>query len=371
MDFKAIASLGQETWQEFQEDDAQHMSAALSYYFLFSLFPLLLLLVAILGFVLRYVPAAQGAEAAIVEGVATNFSPSLAEIIGEALAGVREQAGTATGVGLVTLLLGASGVFQQLDDSFNKIWNVPKPEKQSIPQMVRQFITQKLTSFAMVLAVGFLLLVSAVLTGLTQAILNNATAILGVAEDSWIAGAAGFAAGTLVALLLNTLIFALLFKFLPDTKVAWGDVLPGAIATAILWEIGKRVLAIYIGNIGASSAAYGAIGSVLVLVAWIFFSSLILYLGAEFTQVYSRRFGTRAATQPEAEAVPEAETVPERSGPLSAKDVIGYNRSVRKATGRGFLFGAIGGGVTALAALLAAVFFAVSSITRVFRKPAR
>lgn len=367
MDFQAIVSLGKDTWQEFQEDDAQHMSAALSYYFLFSLFPLLLLLVAVIGFVLRYVPAAQGAEAAIVEGVSANFSSSLADIIGQALAGVREQAGTATGIGLVTLLLGASGVFQQLDDSFNKIWNVPKPEGLSVPQLIRQFITQKLTSFAMVLAVGFLLIVSAVLTGLTQVILNGATAFLGVAGDSWLAGAAGFVVGTLVALLLNTLIFALLFKFLPDAKISWRDIWPGAIATAILWEIGKRVLAVYIGSIGAKSAAYGAIGSVLVLVAWIYFSSLILYLGAEFTQVYTKRFGSHAAAAPQ----PEPEQPTEQDGTLSARDALDYNRSVRKATGRGFVVGAIGGGATALIALLAAVFFAVTSVLRLFRKPAR
>ena len=116
-----------------------------------------------------------------------------------------------------------------------------------------------------------------------------------------IGGVAGFLIGLATTLLLNTLVFALLFKFLPNTRVRWSDVWLGALVTAVLWEIGKNLLALYIGRSGQSWSAYGLVGTVLILMAWIYFSSQILFLGAEFTEVYSRRHGSRA---PQAAAHP-------------------------------------------------------------------
>lgn len=285
--FKQFFSLAKDTWQEFQDDEAMHMSAALSYYALFSLLPLLLLLTAILGFALQVYPAAQDAQTALLNWLTVTFSAGLADTIAGVLEGVQDNASAATWLGLITLLLGASGVFQQLDDSFNKIWKVPKA-KLPFRQMVRQLVLQKSTSFLMVIAIGALLIVSAVLTGVTETVVNGANELFGIADDSWLSGIAGLLAGWGVAFLLNVLIFALLFRLLPDTTVLWSDIWPGAILTALLWEIAKRALAIYIGSMGRSFSAYGAIGSVLVLVAWIYFSSLVLYLGAEFTYVASK-----------------------------------------------------------------------------------
>lgn len=368
MELKAVVPLLKETWREFQEDEATQMSAALSYYALFSLFPLLLLLVALLGYVLQFWPAARDAQSTILQAVQQNFSPQLAQVLSEALEGVKSQAGTATGIGLVTLLLGASGVFSQLDANFNTIWKVPKDQgKMSIIQRAWQIVSQKLTSFGMVLAVGFLMLISTTLTALTQVLLSGASGILGLAQDSWLAGAAGFITGTLITVGLSTLIFALLFKFLPDTRVAWRDVWLGAVVTSIVWEIAKRLLAIYIGSIGAKSAAYGAIGAVLILVAWIYFSSLVLYLGAEFTYVYANRHGSR---KDEPEAVPVAEPIADTShvGGMPAAQALDYNRSVARATGRGFVVGAAGGAIAALTALVAGAFVAVSSVSKALRR---
>ncbi len=295
--FKRIVSLAKDTWQEFQDDEAMQMSAALSYYALFSLLPLLLLLTAILGYALEVFPAAQDAQTALITWVASTFSADLATTVAEVLEGVQDNAQTATWIGLATLLLGASGVFGQLDASFNRIWKVPKPKDQPLRQMLRQLVLQKSVSFLLVLLVGALLIASAVLTGVTETIVNGANELFGIADTSWIAGTAGLLAGWGIAFLLNVLVFALLFRLLPDTRVFWRDIWPGAVLTALLWEIAKRALAIYIGTMGASLSAYGAIGSVLVLVAWIYFSSLVLYLGAEFTYIWGKQRLARNPTQ--------------------------------------------------------------------------
>src|SRR5205085_2049159 len=201
-----------ETGQEFQKDEAGQLGAALAYYAMFSIFPLLLLLLALLGFVLKYWDQAINVQEQMLAVVSQNFSPQLGETLGQILAVVKNQAGAATGIGLVTLLLGASGVFQQLDMSFNKIWNVPpKPPKPGIANTVISALREKLFSFGMVLAVGFLLLVSLALTGITDALLS------GLGNLPVVGAAAGFVIGLVVTMALKPLIFALLLKYLPDT----------------------------------------------------------------------------------------------------------------------------------------------------------
>ncbi|HEX5689394.1 MAG TPA: YihY/virulence factor BrkB family protein, partial [Roseiflexaceae bacterium] len=270
-----------ETWQEFQEDEASQLGAALAYYATFSIFPLLLLLLAALGFVLRYWDNAIDAQEQILTVVAQNFSPQLSQTFRDLLDVLKEQAGAATGIGLVTLLLGASGVFQQLDASFNKIWKVPKKNDASgIVATVWNLARTKLFSFGMVLAVGFLMLVSLALTGVTQALLSAFSDVPLLGNLPIVGRAVGFVGGLAVTLLLSTLVFALLFKYLPDTRVLWGDVWLGGLFTAIIWELAKRLLAFYIDYSSRSFSAYGAIGTILVLMLWVYFSSQILFLGA-------------------------------------------------------------------------------------------
>jgi membrane protein len=354
-----------ETWADFQKDEAGQLGAALSYYAMFSIFPLLILLVAVLGFVLRFWDPAVSIQGQILAVVEQNFSPNLREAIEGMLETVEAQAGAATGIGLVTLLLGASGVFQQLDTSFNKIWKVPDPpEAQGLLNTVKVAVTQKLFSFGMVLAVGFLLLVSLALTGVTQALLSGAKQLplLGsLAENP----AVSFIIGLVITLILNTLIFALLFKYLPDTRVRWGDVWLGALATALIWELAKRLLALYIGG-SSYASAYGAIGTVLVLMAWIYFTSQVLFLGAEFTQVYSRRHGSRASQAQPAPAV--APQPAPRPTPPPAAQPGPSTGTVAAATGAGLLIGVIGGAIAGTAALIIGTRRAASSVTRRLRR---
>jgi len=264
-------------------------------------------------------------------------------------------------IGLITLLIGASNVFQQLDLSFNKIWKVPASQQSGgMFASMLQTVRTKLFSFGMVLAVGFLLLVSMALTGATQVLLDSFQNV------PLIGGAAGYVLGLATNLLLNTLVFALLFKFLPNTPVRWGDVWLGALVTAVLWEIGKNLLALYIGRSGQSWSAYGLVGTVLVLMTWIYFSSQILFLGAEFTEVYSRYHGSRrpqAAKQPLPDPVPEAMRAI-KPAPAPAPP----NRQVANATGAGLLLGLVGGALAALVALALGMAKAFAPLSRRIRR---
>jgi membrane protein len=356
-----LLPLLKETYREFQTDEASTLGAALAYYALFSLFPLLLLLIAGLGYVLQYWDTAINVQDEILAAVSRNFSPQLSDALKEILGGIKDNAGGATVIGLITLLIGASSVFQQLDLSFNKIWKVPAPEQSNgLIASVLQTVRTKLFSFGMVLAVGFLLLVSMALTGATQVLLDS------FQDAPVIGGVTGYLIGLATTLLLNTLVFALLFKFLPNTTVRWRDVGLGALVTAVLWEIGKNLLALYIGRSGQSWSAYGLVGTVLILMAWIYFSSQILFLGAEFTEVFSRYHGSRkpqAAEQPVPDTVPETmRAIPPTPAPAQP------DRRVANATGAGLLIGLVGGALAALAALGIGMFKVFAPLTRRLRR---
>ena len=284
-----VLPLLKETGEQFRRDEAVQLGAALSYYAMFSIFPLLLLLLAVLGFVLRYWDEAISARQEILDVVAQNFSWQFSKSLDEALVVVQRQASAATGIGLAFLLLGALAVLRQLDLSFNKIWKVSEqPRQGGLITRMMSALCDRLFSFGMLLTLGFLLLISLALTGITQA-------MLGVFREApLIGGAVGFVGGLAIILVVNTLTFAVLFKYLPNTNIYWRDVWIGALLTALVWEIAKRLLALYIEH-SPYAGAYGVVGTVLVLMAWIYVSSLVLFLGAEFTEVYTRRHGSRAA----------------------------------------------------------------------------
>ena len=190
----------------------------------------------------------------------------------------------ATLIGVVTLLFGASGVFGQSQTSLNTIWGVqPKPGRGVIG-----IIQDRILSFGFILVVGFLLLVSLLLT--------VAIALVGEWSGGMVPGMETLAQilNSVLSLALITLLFAMIFKFLPDAKIAWHDVWIGAFITATLFTVGKFALGLYLGKSGVGSS-YGAAGSLIVLLLWVYYSSQILFFGAEFTQVYANRFGSHVA----------------------------------------------------------------------------
>ncbi len=287
LEVRQLPGLFKEAFSEFSRDNVLRLSAALSYYSLFSIAPLLMIAIGIVGWV-------YGAKAA--EGrVAAELSQFVGWQAGQALESVVQSAskssGGATLVGFVTLLVGASSVFGQLKDTLNTIWKVRSKPGLGIWHFVRTY----LLNFGLVLGVGFLLLVSLILSTFVAALggwLQHRFGIPGL-----VSGIFGF----IVPFLLEVLIFAALFRVLPDVEIEWRSVWVGAATTAFLFEIGKVGLSLYLGRGGATSS-FGAAGSVVLLLLWVYYASCILFYGAEFTEVYARRMGHNPKPSPLAEA---------------------------------------------------------------------
>jgi membrane protein len=306
-------SLLKQTYQEWNEDNAPRLAAALAYYTIFSLAPVLVIVVAVAGLAF----GADEVRSALIEQV----RGMLGDAGGELVLGMLQQAAqpkesvTAMVLAFATLLFGASGLFAQLQEALNTIWEVKPRPGQGIVAMAKS----RFLSFTMVLGVGFLLLVSLVLAAALQAIQRYATGRLDTLAPLF------QVLGYLVDLALTALLFAMLFKFLPDVKLKWGDVARGAAATAVLFSAGKFALGAYIGR-GAVGSAYGAAGSLAIVLIWVYYSAQILLFGAEFTQVYARRHGSwvvpkdnaESSRSPAAAPAPTAGRAPAPAAPVRA-----------------------------------------------------
>ena len=287
---ESFAILKKAAW-DWMEDQAPTLGAALAYYTVFSLAPLLIIAIAIAGLVFGP-DAAQGQIFDQLRGLLGEAgAKSMQDLVENANA--KPAAGIfATFIGLVTLLFGASGVFGQLQTSLNAIWGVqPKPGRG-----VLGIIQDRILSFGFILVVGFLLLVSLLLTA--------AIAFVGEWFGGMVPGMEFLIQilNSVLSLAVITLLFAMIFKFLPDAKIAWHDVWIGALITAALFTVGKFALGLYLGKSGVDSS-YGAAGSLIVLLLWVYYSSQILFFGAEFTQAYANRFGSHVAPADNAVAV--------------------------------------------------------------------
>lgn len=290
------------TFNEWLEDKAPQLGAALAYYTVFSLAPLILVLLAIVGLIFRNDP--NGAWERITDQMRYIMDPSGVQVVQDiARTAAKPSAGFwASVIGIALALFGASGVFGQLQDALNTIWGV----KAKPGAAIWDYIRIRFLSFAMVAGVCFLLLVSLTV----EALLKGFSQYL---ERTLPGGAAlGFTIYITVDLAMVVLLFAAMFKFLPDVRVRWRDVVVGAAMTAALFLIGKWALGLYLGS-GAAGSAYGAASSLVTLLIWIYYSSQILLFGAEFTQVYANRFG--AGGKPSKHAVCIATTEKEISAP--------------------------------------------------------
>jgi membrane protein len=269
-----------QTFEDWQEDKAARLAAALSFYTALSIAPLLVIVIAVTGFALGQEAARGeilGELQSVVGAESARTVNSMIDSANKPHTGI-----VATIFGLVVLLFGASGVFAELQGALNSIWEVePKPGR-GFWGLVRQ----RFLSFAMVIVLAFLLLVALVL--------NSALALLGRWVEGALPGGPALWQGVTLAASLGvaTVTFALVFKFLPDVKIAWRDVWTGAFVTAILFTLGKFLIGLYLGRT-ATASTYGAAGSVMVLLLWVYYSSQILFFGAELTQVYARMYGSR------------------------------------------------------------------------------
>lgn len=271
--------LARESVMGFIADEALSHSAAMAFYSVTALAPILLIVVAIAGLGFGH----DAAAIAVTAQLSGLMGPESADLLRTAIEGASgEAAGTwATIVGLVTLFITASGVFGEMQLALNKIWKVP-PAATSLSALVRA----RAASLGLVAALGFLLLASLVASAAISALSDTITANLPLGT-AILAAINGF-----VSFLLIALLFAAIYKVLPDRSLQWRDVAIGAIATSLLFTVGKSLIGWYIGQ-AAGASSYGAAGAFLVLLLWVYYSAVIFLLGAEFTRAYSVRQGSR------------------------------------------------------------------------------
>jgi membrane protein len=300
--FTNAFSLLKQTAQEWLDDKAPQLGAALAYYTVFSLAPLVLVLLAIIGVLFRDDPA--GAWSRITEQMSYFLDKSAVQVVTDIAkeASKPGKSTMATVIGIALALFGASGVFGQLQDALNTIWGV----KAKPGEGMMSFLRARFVSFGMLGGVFFLLLVSLAIEALLKGFSHYVQAAL----------PGGLAIAIAVYLVFDfavvVLLFAMIFKFLPDAEIEWRDVWIGAVMTALFFGIGKWALGLYLGS-GAASSAYGAASSLITLLLWIYYSSQILLFGAEFTQVYANQAGRRV--KPSEHAVPIVATEVEKSHP--------------------------------------------------------
>jgi membrane protein len=285
-----------ETFNSFSEDRAMRMGAALAFYSIFSLAPILLIVVFIAGLIFGP-EAARGELFGQIEGA---LGPKAAAALEESTENAYRSNGGiwATIIGIGLLVFGATGVFVELQDSLNQIWRVPARETSGWWDKIKA----RFLSFSVVAGCGFLLLISLVVSSILSA-LHKFVAAWDIPGGPIIWQGLHLA----VAMLVITLLFAMIFKLLPEAELKWRDMWVGAFLTAVLFTVGKYLIGLYLAH-GAVASTYGAAGTLIVVFIWVYYSSLIVLFGAEFTRVYAERGARRPAggTQPVEETRPNA-----------------------------------------------------------------
>jgi membrane protein len=270
----------------WNEDYAASMGAALAYYTTFSLAPVLIVVIAVAGLVFGQ-DAARGEIVYQLRGLIGDES---AKAVQELLKSASEpgKSVVASVIGIVTLLVGATSVFAELQSSLDRIWRAPALKKQT---GIWSLLRTRLLTFGMVVAIGFLLLVSLALSAAVSAVDRWGGSLF----PTWHSVLQVVNVG--VGFALTALLFAMAYRILPRVRIAWRDVAVGAIVTAALFEGGKYLIGLYLGRAGVSSG-FGAAGSLIILLAWVYYSAQIFLLGAEFTWVYAHSHGSRAGEEP-------------------------------------------------------------------------
>lgn len=268
----------------FAEDRAMKMSASLAYYAIFSVAPLLLIVIWLIGFIYGgFVEGNTSIQAEIFNEFTSLFGAEVAIQIQQTIQkiSISDQSGIGIAAGIVTLIIGSTTIFVDIQHSLNSIWGVkPKPKKGWVKMLLNRVI-----SLSMVLGLGFLLIVSLLLNGIIAALSSYLTIYfenLSVYLMEWI--------NTGITFLIITILFATIFTVLPDGKIRFKDAIWGALFTAGLFMLGRYLISIYM-LIAAPASAYGAAGSIIILLLWIYYSAAILYFGAEFTKVYAEKYG--------------------------------------------------------------------------------
>lgn len=294
--FKRYFAILKGTFDIFNDVRGLKFSASLAYYTTFSLAPLLVLTISLAALFFGQ----EAAEGKVFEEINGLVGDNAAEQIQTMIRNVqlKEDNTWALTVGIFTLLLGATTVFGDMQNSINKIWEIkPKPKRGWV-----KLIMDRLLSSSLILSLGFLLIVSLVVNGLLNVFVDYLSRIL-----SDFAVYLTFIVDTAINVVVITLLFSIIFKFLPDVKIRWKDVLPGAIFTAVLFMVGRFLIGFYIQTT-AKESTYGAAASIIILLLWVYYAAAILYVGASFTRAYTEHKGARIVPAEFAVHVVERET---------------------------------------------------------------
>ncbi|MEC3878699.1 YihY/virulence factor BrkB family protein [Parapedobacter sp. 10938] len=282
--YKDSFHLLKDTAAGFSDDKGMKMSASLAYYTIFSIAPLLLIVIWTVGFFYGELLAGpQDAQAEVFDEFANIFGPETATQIQQIITNisVSDKSGIGIAVGIGTLVVGSTTIFVEIQDSLNRIWGVrPKPKKGWLKMLIDRAL-----SLSMVLGLGFLLIVSLIANGLVMALSSQITSYfpdISVIVVEWV--------NVGLTLVVITALFAFIFHFLPDARMRFRDVVGGALFTAALFMLGRYLIALYM-QFSAPASIYGAAGAIIVLLLWVYYSAAILYFGAEFTKAYALKYG--------------------------------------------------------------------------------
>lgn len=287
------------TFMGFISDNGLKLSASLAYYTIFSIAPLLILVISIAGLVWGHDAATNALYPQIAHYIGAQAALQVQDILKHLqLSG---KSGTAVIVGVSVLLIGASSIFVEIQDSLNMIWRVKaKPKKGWLKLIQNRFL-----SFSLIISLGFLLLASLLVNFIVDALGKRIEHFLPAITGPILKGV-----NLGITLIVITILFGIIFKFLPDVKIRWKDVRSGAIFTALLFMLGQYGISLYI-QYTAQGSAYGAAGSIIVILVWIYYTAAILYIGAEFTQVYAEAIGSRIEPADYAVSVQQTEVLKE------------------------------------------------------------
>ena len=281
MNLKQIWRLLKETFDQWKKDKVFRLAAALSYYTIFSIAPLLIIVIAISGSVFGE-NAARGEIIGHIQGlVGQNSAEAIQAMIQNAGKPDSNEGLIASFISILVLVVGASGMFIELQDALNTIWEIENKSKFGFVD----FIRKRLLTFAMIVVIVILFLISLVISALLAGISNLTSQLfpgLNILFEL---------ANFMVSFSVITLLFAMIYKYLPDVNITWTDVSIGAIITALLFVIGQYFIGLYLGN-NFFSSTYGAASSLVIILVWTYYSAQILYFGAEFTKVYSKKYGS-------------------------------------------------------------------------------
>ena len=277
---RLIWDLLSETYKEWQQDNAQTLGAALAFYATFSIAPMLIIVIAVFGVIL----GKETVQAEILRRTQDLIGTQGADVVGKMIsAAYRPGSGlSATIIGILVIVIGSTSALVMLKQALNIMWGVETATKVSVWNLIKE----RLLSFIMILVIGFLLMLSmmvSVALSFVSAFLQNwmPVPIFFIQMSDWC-----------LSILLVTLLFAMVFKILPDVKIAWSDVWVGSIFTAILFTLGKFLFALYLARSSIRSA-YGAASSLAVILIWVYYSAQVLFFGAELTRVYANRYSSR------------------------------------------------------------------------------